>query len=148
MDVRFPLYWPAGWPRVARPIPSAFDKSRTVYQTIGFLLGELRRAGVSPQSIRISSNVPLRLDGLPRSEKRQPDDRGAAVYCLRRGEALVFACDKWDRVECNLYAIAKDVEAIRARLRWGVVSLEQALKGNQALPEMRRHLLSAGNFSG
>ena len=46
----------------------------------------------------------------------------------------VLACDRWDRPEHNLRAIAKHVEAIRGQERWGVGSVAQAFRGYQALP--------------
>src|SRR6185295_6480416 len=45
-----------------------------------------------------------------------------------------LACDKWNRVECNVHAIAKHIEALRGQERWGVGSLEQAFRGYTALP--------------
>jgi hypothetical protein len=63
-----------------------------------------------------------------------PADSGVAVYFQLKGKPCVLACDKWRRVEDNLSAIARDIEAQRARQRWGVGSVEQAFAGYTALP--------------
>ena len=44
------------------------------------------------------------------------------------------ACDRWDRVEDNLYAIGKHIEAVRAQGRYGVGSVDRAFEGYLALP--------------
>ena len=58
-----------------------------------------------------------------------------AVYFNLGKRRVVLACDKWDRVESNVWAIAKHVEAMRGQDRWGVGSVEQAFTGYLALPE-------------
>ncbi len=48
---------------------------------------------------------------------------------------MCFACDKWDQVEDNLYAIAKTIEALRGIERWGTGDMvEQAFTGFVSLP--------------
>lgn len=108
------------------------------------LLRELRLAGVPPWSVQISTNIPLTSRGQAASGERQPADRGAAVYFEHQRQLLVSACDKWERVEDNLYSIALDVEAVRGRLRWGVVSIERALAGHQRLGGKSPILLGPG----
>jgi len=82
----------------------------------------------------ISTNVETRADGLPYANRRPPADPGAAVYFQLKKRRTVLACDKWDRVEDNLWAIAKHVEALRGQERWGVGSVERAFAGYAALP--------------
>ncbi len=103
------------------------DRARRELQT------ELDRLGAT--SAVLSTNVELRIDGNPRSDRRKPDDQGAAVYFKLDGRDVVLACDKWCRVECNVWAIAKHIESLRAQDRWGVGSVEQAFRGYMALPE-------------
>lgn len=135
IDVSYPLHWPEGWKRSKMGgVRSAFARSRTLAAARIFLLEELRRLGARLSSVVISSNVLLRADGLPRSGQAQPVDRGAAVYFELKDRKQVLACDRWDRVEDNLYAIGKHIEAIRAQERYGVGTVEQALAGYLALP--------------
>lgn len=83
----------------------------------------------------VSTNIKLRLDGLPYSGQAQPDDTGAAVYFQLKQRPIVFACDKFRRVECNLWSIGKTIEATRAIERWGAASIEQSFRGFMAIPE-------------
>lgn len=128
----YPLHWPEGWKRSPTPKRSAFDADRTMAQAREFLLAELRRLGA--HTVDISSNVQVRHDGLPRSGQAQPGDRGVAVYFKMCGNGYVLACDRWNRVEDNIYAIAKHIEAMRAQDRFGVGSREAAFGGYKALP--------------
>jgi hypothetical protein len=113
------------------------------------LLREVRLMGAEPSSIRISTNIEPSSTGLPRSGQRQPPDKGAAVYFQRHRRAYFSACDRWDRVEDNLYAIAKDLEAVRGRTRWGVVAIENAVSGYLLPPSSRiAGLLGDGKNSG
>lgn len=131
-----PLYWPAGWKRAARRERSKFRDS-SVYAESQEVRKEL--AAMYARDVVISSNLSLRSDGLPYSSQRIPDDPGVSVWFELResGEwrEHVLACDRWDRAEHNLRAIAKHVEALRGQDRWGVGSLAQAFRGYQALPE-------------
>lgn len=96
------------------------------------VIGELSRMRAS--SIVISTNVKLRRDGFPLSNQGQPDDPGAAVYFRLKNKPAVLACDSWRKVEHNLWAIAKHIEALRGQERWGVGSIEQAFAGYLRLP--------------
>lgn len=96
------------------------------------LRAELRRLGA--HRFVLSTNVELRQDGLPRSDRRAPSDPGVAVYFQLKGNPIVMACDKWAHVEDNLWAIVKHIEAIRGTQRWGVGELVQAFAGYSALP--------------
>lgn len=127
----YPLHWPEAWKRTSYPRWSNFDRDRTLASARDFLLGELRRLGAT--SVDISSNVRVRPDGLPYSGQAQPQDKGVAVYFKMRGKEYTFACDKWNRVECNIYSIGKHIEAMRAQERYGVGSQDQAMAGYQKL---------------
>lgn len=96
------------------------------------LAAELSRLGARKEVL--STNVKLRVDGVPYSKQAQPDDTGAAVYFELKGKPVSLACDKWNRVEDNIWAIVKHIESIRGQDRWGVGSVEQAFRGYMALP--------------
>lgn len=95
---------------------------------------ELRLLGA--EKIALSSNVPLRNDGWPRSgvSDGQIGDPGAAVYFTLDEAPVVLACDKWTRVADNIAAIAAHVGAMRGQDRWGVGTRRQAFAGYAALP--------------
>jgi hypothetical protein len=132
MTEAYPLQWPAGKPRTSYPASSKFG-SRSIDQATNILrreIGLLR--GGSPV---ISTNTKLRLDGLPYSKQAQPIDKGVTVYFALKGRQMCFACDRWDKVQDNIYAIAMTIEALRGIERWGSGSMvEQAFTGFVALP--------------
>lgn len=154
MIPRFPLQWPAGWPRAKQRQRAKFGKGERQYSNspgggswinrkelsvadgTKRVLYELERLNVRGDDSVISTNLALRLDGLPRSDQRAPDDPGVAVYwTTRKGETKVMAIDLYDRVADNLAAVAATLEAMRAIERHGGAQiLERAFTGFDALP--------------
>jgi hypothetical protein len=150
----FPLSWPEGWRRTKTRTHAAFNKTRepryneqnqplyqgktrlSVADAVRRVLTELSRMGVRKDDIIISTNVPLRLDGSPRSDQ-EPSDPGAAVYWQKKGQQMrCMAIDRYYRVADNLAAIAATLDAMRAIERHGGATiLDRAFLGFAALPE-------------
>jgi hypothetical protein len=135
----YPLSWPDGWARTKYREQSRFTRAyqytarnHSMSEARTFLADELRRLGATKEIL--STNVELRLDGTPYSNRAQPTDPGAAVYFQFQHKPIVLACDKWLRVEDNVWALAKHIESLRGQERWGVGRLEQAFRGYMALP--------------
>lgn len=128
----FPLAWPVGWERTKRARREPPYRVSLAAATHD-LMSELKMAGA--RYVTISTNVPLRRDGLPRSD-HEPTDPGAAVYWLSRdGKPMVMACDCWCRVRGNVRALGMAVAALRAIERSGASQLlERAYSGFAALP--------------
>jgi hypothetical protein len=82
----------------------------------------------------ISTNLQVRLDGLPRADQRAPADPGAALYFVMDGHRRCVPCDAYTKVEQNLAAIAATLEALRALERHGSGIMERAFTGFTALP--------------
>ena len=149
----YPLSWPIGWQRTApsfrkraqfgkveqRPASGGGFYSPkgqlSVYDGVARVLNELRMMGVPDYDVIVSSNAPLRRDGLPRSDTN-PTDPGAAVYWrTEKGRSQVMAIDLYDRLADNLGAIAATLNAMRAIERHGGAQiLERAFTGFTALP--------------
>jgi hypothetical protein len=134
---RFPLAWPRGWPRTAfnqrRRAPfRARGAPVSAWESVVRLTRELRLLGTTEEIL--STNVRLRLDGWPRSDIADPEDRGAAVYFELKKKDVVLACDRWLRVADNIAALAQHIDALRRIERYGVGRLEQAFAGYAALP--------------
>jgi hypothetical protein len=139
---QYPLSWPDGWKREVdfRRKQGHFKLmgSRASVNT-GFnrILDELRLMGIKRDDVLISTNVPTRLDGLPRSDQREPIDPGAAVY-WRKDQNSAHQCiaiDIYTKVADNLCAIAATLEALRAIERHGGAQVqERSFRGFAALP--------------
>lgn len=131
----YPLYWPQGWPRTeTRKRESGKFKAES-WRVIQDLQNEIKLLRGS--HIVISSNVAIRQDGLPYADslRRKGIDPGLAVYFLRKGKQMVFACDRYDTPLKNARAIALTISAIRGIERWGATSmLERSLSAFEALP--------------
>lgn len=127
-----PLSWPKG--RQRRNVRSrARFRASSVFREAQFVMGELHR--MDARGIIVSTNLLLRKDGIPYSGQRAPADPGVAVWFTLKAVQHVLCCDAWDRVEDNLRAVGKHVEALRGQDRWGVGTLEEAFAGFRALPE-------------
>lgn len=131
MTEAFPLSWPFAKPRNKNPQRSRFDvqfsKARDeLIREIELLGGRLPV---------LSSNIPLKRDGLPYAGQKEPDDRGVAVYFTLKGHQFCFACDRWDKVGDNIQAIRHTIAALRGIERWGTGDMvQQAFTGFIALP--------------
>lgn len=137
----YPLYWPEG--RIRTPqhkrerarFETGFARARDeVVRQIEMMTGRyewMRREA----NIIMSTNVALRRDGLPLAGQRAPTDLGVAVYFTYKKRQMCFACDRWDKIEDNMQAIAKTIEALRGVARWGTGDMmEAAFTGFAALP--------------
>lgn len=147
----YPLSWPDGWPRTlpahrvaakfGRTVPSNLGnwkriENLTVPQAVSRVMAELGRLNIDQQDVIVSTNLALRLDGLPRGGQAEPQDGGAAVYWQdRQGNRRVLAIDRYTRVADNLAAIAATLDALRAVERHGGARvLERAFTGFTSLP--------------
>ncbi len=137
----YPLQWPAGWGRTGAGLrkTTAFKRlgrAITVAEAVERVREELRRMGHGDNDVVVSTNIELRLDGWPRSDRPEPADRGAAVYWREKsGATRCMAIDRYDRVAGNLAAIAATLEAMRAIERHGGAEiLDRAFTGFVALP--------------
>lgn len=131
----YPLAWPLGWKRTppAQRTNAQFGKRTiepgrtwaskkwlTVSDGTTRILEQLTRMGVDCQDVIISTNVRLRLDGLPRSGESEPADPGSAIYWKKPGDPMrSMAIDRYTTVADNLAALAATLEAMRAIERHG-----------------------------
>ena len=153
----YPLQWPAGWKRTESSERSRAKFGRngkaaqgswqtkyelTIAQAVTRVRDELRRMGISDDDLVISTDLKLRLDGLPRSDQRAPDDPGAAVYWNDAGSSNAPRCmaiDRYDRVADNLAAIAATLDAMRAIERHGGAEiLNRAFTGFVAIEDQSK----------
>lgn len=133
---KYPLQWPDGYPRTKYPKSSrfknvSFAKSRDeIFKQLKLMVSYWERS-----TIVLSTNIPLKLDGMPYASYRQPEDKGVAVYFSYNKEQVVLCCDSWDKIEHNMWSVAKTIESLRAIERWGVSDfLKHSFSGFNALP--------------
>lgn len=155
---KYPLAWPGGWKRIPDSERRNGHFGKKEYQAVSLIPGNgyyrkvdmtvsggvkrvleaLRMMGVEEGDAIISTNLKVRLDGLPRSDQKMPDDPGVAVCWVKQGWQThkVMATDQYTTVADNLAAIAATLEAMRAIERHGGSQiLDRAFIGFEALPE-------------
>lgn len=129
----YPLSWPEGRERTPEWRRKHDQFRVTIAQAVGHLTKELER--IRAQNVVISSNHPVRKDGLPMCVQAAVGDPGVAVYFVVDGVRRCMSCDQYHAVRGNVRAIGKSVEALRELERWGAkATLDRALEGFVALP--------------
>ena len=132
----YPLQWPPTWPRSKQQENSRFTNC-TIARGKNEILRELGL--MKAKEIIICTNLKLKIDGLPYSNQRQPDDRGVAVYFKLKGKPQCIPCDRWNTVEDNMRGIAKTIDALRGIGRWGAPQMvDAAFTGFKALPPWKK----------
>jgi hypothetical protein len=138
----FPLDWPSNHPRTSLQSASRFQV-RPVIAAAKAITQRLQRMRFA--DIVISSNMPIRRDGLPYASGREPGDTGVAVWWRDKAVPTqgdrVIACDRWITVHENLHAIELSLDAMAGLNRWGASQIvEQVFAGFAALPSPDREL--------
>lgn len=136
----YPLQWPAGWRRIESYKRKGgtfknYGRQLSVIDGCERVLEQLALLKISRDDAVISTNIPTRLDGLPRGDARLPTDPGVAVYWRKSKATQCMAIDRYSTVPHNLAAIAATLEALRAIERHGGGEiLDRAFTGFTALP--------------
>jgi hypothetical protein len=151
MTTAFPLAWPEGWPRtpVAKQIDGRYHfkkvswhdgqrKPYTFAESRDALLAEARKLGAG--GFVLSTNFQISAStGLPRGDRRPPDDQAVAIYFTRQGKPLAMACDRYTRAEENMNSLRLALDAMRQLERHGGgLMAEKAFTGFTALPAPKR----------
>jgi hypothetical protein len=130
----YPLCWPGGYKRT----PQGSRKRASFQTSLGtardHLLEQVRLLG--GRNVILSSNMPIRQDGIFYANALNPQDPGVAVYFEFKGNPMCFACDRWYHAQDNVRALGKTIEALRGIERWGASDMmERAFLGFKSLPE-------------
>ena len=102
----YPLQWLPGYPRAKRRARSRFGRAGagvSFAEARDGLIDELRLLGAS--DVVLSTNIELRLDGLPYANRRSVEDTGVSVFFTFKGDRRVICCDRYDtrRRQCPRY---------------------------------------------
>ena len=133
----YPLAWPDGWPRTeaskrALSLPGGRG-NQTWDKVVSHLTAELRLLAAG--QVVLSTDQPIRRDGMPYAAKRLIDDPGAAVYFRLGDRDLVMAQDRYRELLDNIRSLALAIEGLRQmRRHGGAYMMERAFRGFEALP--------------
>ncbi len=121
----YPLAWPPGWPKT-QVVQENTKFKQTLSGVLALLKDEIARLG--GKNLILSSNYTL--------GNERPKLPGVVAYFDLNGKPIAIPCDRWSKIEHNVYAIALTVEAIRGMDRWGAKHMIEAMfQGFKALPE-------------
>jgi len=129
----YPLRWPDGWPRTKWPQQSRYELNFA--RARDEIVRQVRLArGHNPV---ITTNVPLRRDGLPLANMAEPKDSGVALYWDDKDrKPRVIAIDAWRTVRENMRAVAQAIESLRTFERTGAKAvIDRVYDGFARLPE-------------
>lgn len=140
----YPCYWPEGWQRTQEWKRTKSKYSVDFVRSRDDIVRQLKLLGA--REIVVSTNIPLRRDGLPLAGMSEPKDPSVAVYWAEHGawdaatrqqtyKHRVVACDHWRTVRENLRAVGLAIDALRALKRTGASEIiDKAFTGFMALP--------------
>lgn len=138
MTQAYPLHWPDGWPRTAvhrrKRSLAGGSYNRPSWSAVTYRLFDALRL-LGARSVVLSTDQPLRQDGLPYAARRIIEDPGTAVYFTLNDRPLVMAQDRYEWLVDNLRSLALAIEGLRQMKRHGGAHMmERAFAGFAALP--------------
>lgn len=125
-----PLAWPPGQPvtpRGAQKADHGFPPHLTLEEGVAFLDQELAEMG-STGVLHLDIEQPL----VPRLRKKVGSRTGACLHLRYMGGAYVIACDQWQTIAHNVYALHLGLRQWRNIERWGLGGLDKLLAGMEA----------------
>jgi hypothetical protein len=124
----YPLQWPKNWPKTDPKKREASHRFKNVTLT-GALSGLRTEVGrLGGKDLVLSSNYTL--------GNTTPKECGVVAYFAYEERQVAIPCDRWDKIEGNIRAIALTIEAMRGMERWGAKSMITAMfSGFAALSE-------------
>lgn len=129
MNLKFesPLVWP-DWmpatPRANQQREPSFPARITLEESIRYLEQELADIGAGG-TLYLDVEQPL----VERLRKKVGSRTGASLKLRHHDINHVIACDRWQSMEHNIYALHLAVRAWRNVERWGVAPLSVSLRG-------------------
>lgn len=146
INFEYPLQWTPQQQRTKKPTRARFGGHSISYAG-DLLIDELRMLGA--ERCTISSNLQVRARGGGFLANQRLDDTGVVVYFDLKGSGKAMACDRWDLVEHNLWALYLSVKAIRGLERWGGSEfLDGLFTGFKALPSPDDVIISEQDYFG
>ena len=123
-----PLAWPEGLGITARANQKndhGFVADLALEKALGFLAEETADARFESATLFLDIEQPL----VERLRRKVGNRSGACLKLKCHGQPYALACDRWQQVEHNIYALHLALRQMRNIERWGVGSLPALLHG-------------------
>lgn len=131
MRYKAPLSWPESLPTTPRANQSndhGFSPNITLQEALAFLEQEIKEANISDAALYIDVEQPL----VERLAKKVGTRSGACLHITYRARGYIFACDRWVKLEHNVYTLHLAFRQWRNMERWGIGSLATLMAGFEA----------------
>ena len=122
---KHPLKMPSGWvmtPVNATQYQNSFSQNMTIDEALRFLDEELK-------SLNYSATIYTNYNSIinPRLRKQSSANNGVSVIIHKGQYNYHLACDKWGRVEHNIYALYLTIHSLSNIEEWGIATKEYTL---------------------
>lgn len=123
-----PLHWPNNYPRTPqwdKGTNSSFKAGMAMSEAMMFLKEELQ--AINPQTATLLTDY----ENLetPRLMRKVGNDQGVVLKLRIDNKQYELACDRWQKLEHNIYALHLALRSLRSIVEWGVGSFAQAFGG-------------------
>ena len=123
-----PLSWPDSipvTPRMQQRNDNGFSADMTLTDTLNFLKSEIEAAGIVHAVLYLDVEQPQ----VERLRKKVGSRTGACLHIKYRDKGYVITCDRWQRMEHNIYAMHLVLRQWCNMERWGIGSLSALMAG-------------------
>lgn len=125
---KFPLNWPLYipvMPLMQQRLDSGFSTSMTLTDAIAFLDDELVAAGIK-HAVLYSDYEQLNVERL---RKKVGNRMGACLHIKYRDRVHIITCDRWQKLEHNIYALHLAFRQWANMEKWGIANMSMLLAG-------------------
>lgn len=123
-----PLKWPEtvpATPLLKQRVDNGFSASMSISDAISFLDQELSSLGISQATLYTD----IEQINVERLRKKLGSRTGACLYVKHLGGEYVFACDRWQKLEHNIYALQLAFRSWGSIEKWGIGSIAALMAG-------------------
>ncbi len=138
-----PLTFPTGWTRTAQgatTVNRQFSKTTTIEDALHYLQDEI--AAIHADSAILYTNYESIHN--PGMRSKRGNSEGASLQLTVKGASGFLACDQWNTVAHNLYALHLAVRHLRMFEEWGVATADFMLSAFSDKAAQTRAVQSTG----
>ncbi len=126
-----PLNWPNAipvTPLTNQRSDSGFSAALTLTDALNFLDDEVKAAGIKQAVLYLD----VEQAGVERLRKKVGSRTGVCLHIKYRDRGYILTCDKWNKLEHNIYALHLVIRQWCNMEKWGVGNLSMLMAGFEA----------------
>ncbi len=128
LHYKSPLSWPDSipvTPLMQQRSDNGFSTEMTLTDAINFLKSEIESIGIGQAVLYLDIEQPQ----VERLRKKVGSRTGACLHIKYRDKSYIITCDRWQRLEHNIYAMHLVLRQWCNMERWGIGSLSTFMAG-------------------